>query len=112
VLPVGSYALTPRTFFRPELAQGLDETYALCIDGAAQQVHIHDGTIAVQQGEPSTAAVTLQTDISTYLGLLTGQIALDDAIAAGTVRVVGDSDALRRFLRICGMDDALPQSPV
>jgi hypothetical protein len=74
-----AYALTPRTFFRPDPTQGLDETYGLCIDGAAQQVHIHDGTITVQQGAPSTAAVTLQTDISTYLGLLAGQIALDDA---------------------------------
>jgi len=66
----------------------------------------------VQQGAPSTAAVTLQTDISTYLGLLAGQIALDDAIAAGTVWVEGDIDALRRFLRICGMSDTLPQSTV
>lgn len=103
VLHVGSYALTPRTFFRPDLAQGLDEIYALHIDGEVQQVHIHDGTIAVQQGEPPSAAVTLQTDSPTYLGLLAGQVTLDEAIAAGTARIVGDTEALRRFLHICGI---------
>jgi DNA-binding HxlR family transcriptional regulator len=106
MLHVGSYALTPKTFFRPDQAQGIDEIYALCIGGEAQYVHIHNGTIDVRQGEPPHAIMTLYADVPTYLGLLTGQLQPNDVIAEGPVRVEGDVDALRRFLAICGMAGA------
>lgn len=104
VLHVTSYALTPKIFFRPEQAQGVNETYALHIDNVIQQVHIHDGTIDVQQCEASTADVVVYTNMPTYLGLLGGQIEPDAAIAEGLIRIEGDPEALKRFLKICGAD--------
>lgn len=101
VLHVGSYALTPQTFFRPELARGIDETYALHIGDEVQQVRIVDGAICVQQGEPPQAVVALYAEVPIYLGLLLGQIDLDDALGAGIIRVKGELAALRRFLNIC-----------
>jgi DNA-binding HxlR family transcriptional regulator len=106
VLHVGSYALTLKTFFRPERAQGINEVYALHIDNEVLQVQIADGTIHVQQGEPRNAAMTLHADMPTYLGLLSGQIQPDEAVSAGSVRVEGDHGALRRFLSICGLPAA------
>lgn len=106
VLHLGSYALTPKTFFRPELAQGVNETYALHIDGEVQQVQIADGEICVQQGEPQKADAVFATEMPVYLGLLTGQINPDEAIAAGLVRVEGDPTALQRFVRLCGLPGA------
>ena len=106
ILHLGSYALTPKTFFRPELAQGVNATYALHIDGEVQQVRIADGEISVQQGEPPKADARFSTEMPVYLGLLTGQIKPDEAIAAGLVRVEGDPTALRRFVSLCGMADA------
>ncbi|MFN8487703.1 MAG: winged helix-turn-helix transcriptional regulator [Caldilineaceae bacterium] len=103
VLHVGSYALTPQTFFRPELAQGLNETYALHISAEVQQVRIVDGAICVQQGEPLQADMALYTEVPIYLGLLMGQIDPEAALADGLIRVEGDPAALRRFLKICGM---------
>ena len=103
VLHVGSYALTLKTFFRPEQAQGVNETYALHIDTEVLQVQIADGEIHVQQGETRNAAMILHTDMSTYLGLLGGQIQPDAAGAADLVRIEGDHSALRRFLKICGL---------
>jgi DNA-binding HxlR family transcriptional regulator len=101
VLHVGSYALTPQTFFRPELAQGVNETYVLYIGDEAQQVCIADGEISVQQGEPPCADVALYAAVPIYLGLLLGEINLDEAMTEGLIRVEGNPEALRRFLTIC-----------
>lgn len=106
VLHVGSYALTPQTFFRPELAQGVDETYALHIGDEVQQVRIANRTISVRQGEPPQADMALYAEVPIYLGLLLGQIDPDAALAAGLIRVEGDPDALRRFLNICRLPRA------
>lgn len=107
LLHVGSYALTLKTFFRPELAQDVDETYELWIDNEILQVQIKRGEIQVQQGQALKADVIFQTDIATYLGLLTRQIQPDEAISKDLIQIEGDPAALSRFLDLCG----LPISP-
>jgi DNA-binding HxlR family transcriptional regulator len=107
VLHAGSYALTLKTFFRPELARGINETYELRIDNEVLQVQISEGKIHVQQGETRKADVIFQTDMPSYLRLLQRKIQPDEAIARGLIRVEGDSAALSRFLNLCG----LPGSP-
>jgi DNA-binding HxlR family transcriptional regulator len=103
VLRLGSYALTLKTFFRPEQAQGVHETYALHVDDEVLQVKISAGEIDVRQGESREADASFYTDMSTYLGLLLGQIQPEEAMAAGLIRVEGDPGALRRFLKICSV---------
>jgi DNA-binding HxlR family transcriptional regulator len=103
LLNVGSYALTLKTFFRPELAQGIDETYELRIDDEVMQVRISGGEIEVKQGTAVNPDAIFQTDIATYLGLLQQQIQPDEAIAQGLVQVMGDPAALNRFLDLCGL---------
>ena len=111
LLPVGSYALTLKTFFRPELAQGVHETYELRIDDEVLQVQIEVGEIHVQQGEALKADVVFHTDIASYLGLLTGQIRPDEAIAEGLIEIEGDPAALNRFLNVCGVSSSPQQLP-
>ncbi|HJZ46764.1 MAG TPA: winged helix-turn-helix transcriptional regulator [Roseiflexaceae bacterium] len=103
VLHANSYALTLKTFFRPELARGLTETYALHIDNELLQVQIKDGAIHVQQGEALKADVVFHTDMPTYLGLLSGEIQPEQAMQRGLIRIDGDPGALRRFLNVCGL---------
>lgn len=103
LLNVGSYALTLRTFFRPEQAQEVNETYELRIDNEALQVQIRAGQIHVQQGEVLKADVVFHTNMPTYLGLLQHQIQPDEAISGGLVQIEGDPDALSRFLDLCGL---------
>ena len=98
LLNVGSYALTLKTFFRPEQAQGVRETYELRIDDEVLQVQIKDGEIEVQQGEALRADVIFQTDVATYLGLLQGKIQPDEAMAEDFIQIEGDLEALSRFL--------------
>jgi DNA-binding HxlR family transcriptional regulator/putative sterol carrier protein len=108
LLNVGSYALTLKTFFRPEQAQGVNETFELHIDHEVLQVQIHRGELQVRQGEVLHADVVIYTDMPTYLGLLTGQIKPDEAISAGLVRIESGRtedclSALSRFLSYWGV---------
>lgn len=107
LLNVGSYALALKTFFRPEQALGVNETYELRIDNEVLQVQIGEGKIDVQQGATQPADVIIRTDMPTYMGLLQRHIQPDDALAAGLVNVEGDPAGLHRFLDRC----ALPASP-
>jgi DNA-binding HxlR family transcriptional regulator len=103
LLPVGSYALTPKTFFRPERAQGIDETYELHIGEEIQHIHIANGQIMVRQGEAPQSDVRLYADVPTYLGLLGGRLTPQQAVTAGAARIEGDLAALERYLHICGI---------
>lgn len=103
VLHVGSYALTLKTFFRPEQAQGVTETYELHIDNEVLQVQITPGEIQVRQGETRKADVIFQTDMPSYLGLLQRQIQPDEAVSRGLIQIEGDPGALSRFLNLCGL---------
>lgn len=103
LLNVGSYALTLKTFFRPEQAQEVDETYELRIDNEVLQVQIQRGKIDVQQGQALKANAIFQTDMPTYLRLLQRQLQPEVAIAQGLVWIDGDPAALNRFLDLCGL---------
>jgi ubiquinone biosynthesis protein UbiJ len=105
VLNVGSYALTLKTFFRPEQAQAVNETYELHIDNEVLRVRIKAGEIDVRQGENGKADVIFYTDMPTYLKLLQRKIQPDEAISGGLIRIEGDPAALTRFLELCGLPD-------
>jgi len=91
LLNVGSYALTLKTFFRPEQAQGVNETYELHIDNEVLQVQIKEGEIHVQQGEALDADMILYADMPTYLALLQRQINPDEAVSKRLIRIEGES---------------------
>lgn len=103
LLPVGSYALTLKTFFRPQLAQGVNETYELHIGNEVLQVQIKEGEIYIRQGATRQADAIFQTDMPSYLRLLQRQLPAEEAISKGLVRVEGDPGALSRFVNLCGL---------
>jgi DNA-binding HxlR family transcriptional regulator len=103
VLHMGSYALTLKTFFRPELAHGIDETYELHIDNEVLQAQIKAGEIRVQQGQSWKADLVLHSDIRSFLELFSGQLQPEQAISSGRILTEGDPDALSRLLKICGL---------
>jgi DNA-binding HxlR family transcriptional regulator len=103
VLHLGSYALTLKTFFRPEQARGINETYELHVDNEVLQAQVSDGDLQVRQGEAFNPVAVFHTDITTYLDLLTGQITPDEAVSRGLVRIQGDPGALQRLLHMCAL---------
>jgi DNA-binding HxlR family transcriptional regulator len=103
MLNVGSYALTLKTFFRPEQACGVEETYELHVDNEVLQVQIKGEDLQIQQGEAHHADAIFHTDIPSYLGMLTGLLKPEEAISKGLVRIEGEPGALSRFLELCGV---------
>ena len=84
-------------------AQGINETYQLHIDNEVHQVQINAEELHIRQGEALNADVVFQTNMPSYLGLLTGQIKPGEAIPGGLVRIQGDPCPLSRFLNLCGI---------
>jgi DNA-binding HxlR family transcriptional regulator len=104
VLGPNSYALTLKTFFRPDRAEGLRESYELNIEDEVLGVRIADGGIEVSAGEVPEAHLTLHTDVATFLGLLAGNIKPDEARSRGIMHTEGDPAALDRLLEICRIE--------
>lgn len=103
LLHLGSYALTLKTFFDPEEARGVHETYELHVDGDILSVRITDGDIDVRQGAARDPDMILHADMPTYMALLLGHLPPQEALAGGHVRFEGDAQALSRFLDLCGV---------
>jgi DNA-binding HxlR family transcriptional regulator len=110
VLHLGSYALTLKTFFRPEQARGINETYEWHVGNEVLQVRIAKGEIHVKQGEAPSPDAVFHCDVQTYLGLLTGHIKPSDAVSEGLLRIDGDRAALNRLLKMCAVPP--PTHPV
>ena len=98
---VGAISLALKAFFHPEAARGVQATYGLCFGTESLQVHVSDGRLDVQQGEASQPRAVFYTDMPSFLGLFTGQLQPDEALAAGLVRVEGNPDDLREFFGVC-----------
>ncbi|WP_083469771.1 winged helix-turn-helix transcriptional regulator [Herpetosiphon geysericola] len=103
LLNIGSYALTLKTFFRPQQAQ-FHERYQWHVDGELLSVTIDHGQLIVQQGPSQQPAIILHTTIEHYLQLLQGALTPEQAIAQGLVQVQGEPSGLTRFLRCCAIN--------
>lgn len=103
LLGAGSYALTLKTFFRPELAQANRECYALHIEDEVLHVAIEQGTLDVRQGASLHADAIFHLEMPVYIQLLTRQISPAAALEQGLVRVEGDPQTLQRFIDLCGL---------
>jgi DNA-binding HxlR family transcriptional regulator len=101
-----------RAMFDREEARGVDALYELRIDAEQTTVRVADGALVeVRNGPAEDADLLLETDMTTFYGLLVRTISPWDAIADGRVRVEGDSDELERLLRIFNLESrsvALP----
>jgi DNA-binding HxlR family transcriptional regulator len=104
---LGALSLALKAFFHPEQAQGLAATYDLCFGAESLQVHIEAGALEVQHGHARRPDAVIETDVPTFLGLFTGRLAPEAALAAGLARVEGDPAALGRFLRVCHVPGAV-----
>lgn len=100
-LPVSlpGLALGLQGAFHPDVAAGLTRTYALTLDGATLHISLDDGRLSIT-AEADGADVALATTPALLLGLISGRVRPDDAIAAGQLTVRGSKAEARRFFRI------------
>jgi alkyl sulfatase BDS1-like metallo-beta-lactamase superfamily hydrolase len=75
-------------------------TWELRLTDGPFTVHAEGASLTIAAGAPESAdAVITTTDEQLHL-LLSGRIALADAVAAGTVTIAGDHKALARLLEL------------
>jgi DNA-binding HxlR family transcriptional regulator/putative sterol carrier protein len=95
--------------FHPKAAKGLRATYEVRLDGEPFEVGIADGAATVRQGPAARPDATLDTDLETLIGLLSGAADPRQALASGAIETSGGVAFLRRFISLfCWAPDGDP----
>jgi DNA-binding HxlR family transcriptional regulator/putative sterol carrier protein len=98
-ISIDGLALGLRGAFRPDAAAGVARTYELTLNGRSLWISVDDGRLSIS-AEADGADVALATTPALLIGLLFGQVRVDDAIAAGRLTVSGSKAEARRFFKI------------
>jgi DNA-binding HxlR family transcriptional regulator len=89
--------------FNPEAARGLTETYALVIDEDAFTARVRDGALDPSMGAAEDAELVVETDMDTFFGLASGELAPRDAVKSGRAKIHGSLEALERCFRVLSL---------
>src|SRR6188472_2484666 len=101
-----SIVLALRSLFDAEAAAELRATYQLRIGEQRFRVGIAEGELELDRGPAAGPDVALTVpDAPTLAAVLTNQLALDDALSSGAVRIEGSKQAAKRFLRLFPMPE-------
>jgi DNA-binding HxlR family transcriptional regulator len=93
-------------------AEGVRETYEFLIDDDHFHVVVDDGSVDALQGpSPTPPAVSVRSDLSTFVQIGSGRLAAADAIADGRTTVEGDLEAVARSLAILTLEERVPALP-
>jgi DNA-binding HxlR family transcriptional regulator len=110
----GSVVLALRSLYDPEAAGALSASYALRLSGEDFHVDVSGGQIELGRGGAAEPEVTIEAEPEVMVGLLTGQLGLEEARGAGAV-VDGEKKAIARFLSLfpmpepCAAEDRSPE---
>jgi DNA-binding HxlR family transcriptional regulator len=96
-MSVDAHVLSLRTLFEPARAEGFDARVELRLGDERFRVEIAGGAIEAGRGELTDPDATIATDPATLIAVLHGHRPLDDALAAGDLRIEGDKALARRF---------------
>ncbi len=95
-----------RATFRPEAAAGRSASFEMRFGDIVVHLVIEDGQLEVGRG-PLPGAPVIEPG-PTLKDVLTGELSLEDAMATGTVKMTGDSNAMTTFVSMF----ALPYQPL
>jgi DNA-binding HxlR family transcriptional regulator len=96
-LSTDSLMVSLKVLFDRDAAAGLNATVALHLGDERFQIRIADGELDVTRGEASEPDTTLETDEETLLSLLRTDRPLDETLAGGELRLVGDPAIAEKF---------------
>ena len=102
-----AYFVAMRHAFRPELADGLTETYELHIGDNVFEVRVADGQCTTRETAASDPDAVLKLDAETLNALLMEGLPPQDAIANGRVHLTGDPRSLERLVRLFAIRQAV-----
>jgi DNA-binding HxlR family transcriptional regulator len=100
--PVGtdSVILALSTFFDADAADDLSARYELRLGEIVFDVRIADREIDVGRGAAGDPDAVIDTDTTTFSGLIWGGRDLAEALGAGDIAIDGDHRAVTRFLEL------------
>lgn len=110
--PLGpdSMMLSLKTLFHGPAAGDLRTTIALQLGDSHFSVRISDADISITRGEADGPDAVLDTDQATLMSLLRTDRPLDEAVAAGELRVSGDRAVVERFRHLFPLSDRNPST--
>jgi DNA-binding HxlR family transcriptional regulator/putative sterol carrier protein len=86
--------------FNAEEARGLTATYVLRIGDSVFTARLVDGALTASMGAAEDPDLVVETDMGTWFELASGELALRDAVAAGSARAEGNAEAIDRCFRV------------
>lgn len=99
VITADSMVMALRSTFRAEAANGIRASYELRLGDVVLNARVHDGTVAVAAGELPDADLSIEAGPA-IRALMAGEMAPEEAIASGAVRIKGKRQLLTRFAKI------------
>ena len=108
-ISIESLALALRGSFRRQKARGPQRVYELRIDGKPLRILVKGGQVSLPAELTEDPDVVIDAEAEAMPGLLSGELALDDAVGSGRVRLDGDRAEAERFFdmfRFTASDDA------
>ncbi len=98
-LPLGtdSAMLAVKTLFDGRVAGDLDAKIALTLDGEPFWIRIAEGKLTMARGEIAGPDAFIDTDTVTLTSLLQTNRTIDEALAAGELRLTGDRSVVDGF---------------
>jgi DNA-binding HxlR family transcriptional regulator len=108
-LPTGHISAI-RATFRTDEAKDLSRRYQFVIDEEPFFVEISDGAVTACEGTLPERDLTVETDVETSIALMTRELAPEDALLAGRVRIDGDPDEFERCVDLLAWVPAAPVS--
>ena len=91
-----------RAAFRPELANGIEETYEFRIDATTIFIQVAEQKLVTELGPATCPAFVFTSDAKTFNMLTNGTIDIKSAHQRQLVHFVGDWDAYARCARMFG----------
>jgi DNA-binding HxlR family transcriptional regulator len=99
-LRAGWYVVSMLATARTELAEGVDRTYELRVDGDVFRVRLRGGAVDAGPPGPDDPDLTVTTALESFLALLAGELDPSEALDRDLVELEGDPQELHRFVAI------------
>jgi DNA-binding HxlR family transcriptional regulator len=98
-----AHLLSLLTLFDRELAGDFHTRLELRLGDEVFRAEVGDGKLGIQRGRTLEPDAVVETDAGTLLALSHRRMELDDALAAGDIKIDGDQQALERFITLFTM---------
>ena len=107
-----SMAMNLETMFLPDKAKGLDMTVGLRIADDTFRVRVEDASLRVERGELEGVDAVIETDPMTLIGVLYEEADIQEAEAAGALRIEGDREAVAILPSLFELPEPVALEPV